>query len=88
MPQGTLASFLMQLVMPQPDAQATAIVTEAMLRPPRPDCVSVLLDIDVYRDTTVPNDEEEIWNYFERLRLLKNDLFESSITDRSRDLFK
>lgn len=50
--------------------------------------VSVILDIDLFLDTDVPQTEEEIWAVFERLHTRENEIFESCITDKTRELFK
>jgi uncharacterized protein (TIGR04255 family) len=48
---------------------------------------SVLLDIDVYLDRDLPQDDNELWLVAERLHSAKNALFEAAITDRARELF-
>lgn len=83
-----LAGYLMQLVLPQRDIDATAIITQTPMPSGRPDTTSVVLDIDLYRDTHVPNDEVSIWNIFEQLRDRKNLLFEESITDKAREVIR
>jgi uncharacterized protein (TIGR04255 family) len=50
--------------------------------------VSVVLDIDVFRAIDVPSSEDEIWSLMEHLRTIKNQLFEASITDKARELFR
>ncbi len=50
--------------------------------------VSFLLDIDVARINDVPQSETELWTMIANMRVLKNQLFESSITQRARDLFE
>jgi uncharacterized protein (TIGR04255 family) len=48
---------------------------------------SVLLDIDVYIDHDLPQDDDQIWSVAERLHNAKNAVFEGVITDRARELF-
>jgi len=86
LPQALSACF-MQLQIPQDDIKGMLILNEAIIPPPRPEVVSVLLDIDLFRDVDVPGDEEALWALFEELHVRKNDVFEASITDRTRELF-
>jgi len=80
--------YFMRIVVRLPDIQAKAILSEVLLWPPNNDGIqSIVLDIDVFRDTEVPTAEKDIWKFFEKLRLKKNVLFENSITDKSRALF-
>ncbi len=86
MAQG-LARYFMQLQVPLEDVQSLLILNEAMIEPALPGCVSVVLDLDISRDQTVPSEESEIWEFFEELRLKKNNTFEACITDKTRGLF-
>lgn len=86
-PSNSLSGFFMQVSMPQEDINASCMITETLERPRTPGTVSIILDIDLYRDQTVPQDYEEVWNYFEILHDRKNLIFESCITDQSRELF-
>lgn len=88
MPQG-LDGYFMQLRLPQPDLKATLLLNEALIPPPpTPQTVSVLLDIDLFREVDPLQDEMELWAYFEQLRLRKNDIFEACITDAMRELIR
>ena len=51
------------------------------------DFVSFLLDIDVYTTGPLPGREEDIWSLINTLQSRKNSLFESFITDDTRELF-
>ncbi|MFN5625028.1 MAG: TIGR04255 family protein, partial [Planctomyces sp.] len=50
-------------------------------------CTSVVLDIDLFQDHALPNDEAELWKCFEALHDRKNEIFEACITDAARELF-
>ena len=86
MAQG-LARYFMQLQVPLEDERALLILNEAMIEPAHAGCVSVVLDLDISRDQAVPSEEKEIWDFFEKLRLKKNEIFEACITDKTRELF-
>ncbi len=52
-----------------------------------PECVSVVLDIDAFQTDLNITDDREAWNKLERLRELKNEVFEACITNQTRRLF-
>ena len=81
-----ITNCFMQLELPQDDLGAVLQLTEAVIPPVKPDTLSVVLDIDLYREQDTPCDEKEIWEFFERLRTRKNEIFEACITDRTRKL--
>jgi uncharacterized protein (TIGR04255 family) len=81
-----LAGFFMQLQLPQVDLGAMVVITEAMVAPPRPDVVSVVLDIDVFKEGLNLESDEEIWSTVETFRLRKNLVFEGCITNTTREL--
>jgi uncharacterized protein (TIGR04255 family) len=83
-----LGGFFMQLMLPQPEFKSVAIVNQTIIPPPRPGVISIVLDIDIFREAEVPQDEPETWNIFERLHVLKNRVFEACITDKTRNLFQ
>lgn len=80
-----LQQFVMRLQLPQPDLGAIAQVHQATL--PSRGATSILLDIDVFKQDNIPEDEEEMWLYLEQLRLRKNKIFESCLTAKTRELF-
>jgi uncharacterized protein (TIGR04255 family) len=86
LPQG-LSGFFMQLQFPQPDFEGLLILTQTAVPPPHPDTSSVVLDLDVFKAVTESPSDAEVWDLLERLRNRKNEFFEGSITDRTRELF-
>ncbi|MFL5801682.1 MAG: TIGR04255 family protein, partial [Roseiflexaceae bacterium] len=56
----SLSGYFMQLQIPQPDLQAMLILNEALLESTIEDNITILLDIDIFRDTDIPNDEEGV----------------------------
>lgn len=51
---------------------------------------SILLDIDVikFMDPQLELEDDSLWSHFEDLRQIKNDIFYSSITEKTVELFK
>ena len=88
LPQG-LESFFMRLVIPDPQSQAVTIVTETM-EPigESSDRLPWILDIDVFRVAVFNPQDQAMWESFEHLRILKNDIFFKSITPKAKELFQ
>jgi uncharacterized protein (TIGR04255 family) len=82
-----LEQFFLRLVMPQDDLSAQLILTEALL-PPQGPSLGVILDIDLFRENlSLDVRGSEIWDMLGRFRARKNEYFEASITDTTRELF-
>lgn len=88
LPQG-LGSFFMRLVIPDPKAQAVAIVTETMepIDESR-NRLPLIFDIDVFRMAAFNIQDNAMWEAFEYLHDLKNDIFFKSITLKAKELFQ
>jgi len=56
--------------------------------PPKPGCLSVLLDFDLARDQAPPQDDAAIMALLASMRDEKNRIFEAAITDKARALFQ
>jgi uncharacterized protein (TIGR04255 family) len=86
-PKG-LSGYFMQIQVPQEDPGGMLVLNEAIVPSSSPDIVSVLLDIELSQMGNLRNNEVEIWNCLEKLRTQKNHVFESCITDRTRELIR
>jgi len=88
LPQG-LGSFFMRLVIPDPKAQAVAIVTETV-EPSEESSnrLPLIFDIDVFRMAAFNVQDNAMWEAFEYLHNLKNDIFFKSITLKAKELFQ
>jgi uncharacterized protein (TIGR04255 family) len=87
LPQG-LAGFFMQLQIPHDDLAAMLVLTQAIVPPPEAGIVSIVLDIDLFCPNNPAPTEEELWLLLERLHDRKNQIFESCITDATRELIR
>ena len=83
-----LQRYFMQLVLPMDELHATAIINQALVPPPVPDTTSIMFDIDLFRDTDIPQDEEGIWRAFDQLRDGKNQIFNASLTNVAKGLIE
>lgn len=83
----SVAHFYMQLVMPKPDIEATAVITQTMENVTEKNLQPLILDIDVFKEALY-TDEKKMWADFEKLRTFKNEIFFNSVTDKAKELFK
>lgn len=86
LPQNALQTFFMQLQIPQPDLDCMLIINEAIAPPANPEIFSIIFDLDLFRQQIWDSDDEDIWCFLEKLRDRKNEVFEASITDKTREL--
>jgi uncharacterized protein (TIGR04255 family) len=87
LPQG-LDSFFMRLVIPDGKTQAVAIVTETVEAiDESSNRLPLIFDIDVFRLAAFNIQDKTLWETFEQLHDLKNDIFFKSITPKAKELF-
>ncbi len=87
LPQG-LSGYFMQLQIPLPDARTACVINQTIIEPSKLNTVAVVLDIDVFRMSELPNGDGVLWEQMEQLRHEKNRVFEACITDDARKLFQ
>ena len=83
----TIHNFKTQFVAPIPEVEGKVTVNAATVQSPLIDHVSLLLDIDLFKDQNVPQKDNEVWELFSHLHRQKNKIFEAFITDKARELF-
>lgn len=83
----SVSAFLQRVVIYSPQLQANANVTQFWQPGNDADRVSVILDIDVYRETEFSPDGVEMWEYLSQLRALKNAVFFESLTEKAVELY-
>ena len=83
-----LSHFFTRLVIPFPDQGATAIVMQTPSGKPDPVNSTVILDIDAFAEASLASDDSKIDEIFGILRKVKNEIFFSSITERTKELFR
>jgi uncharacterized protein (TIGR04255 family) len=86
LPQG-IANFIMQLVIPNKEIEASAMITLAM-EEIKDDKLPLIFDIDVSKGAVYMDNKDEVWSAFNDLRVFKNEIFFDSITDKTKELFK
>ena len=84
-----LSDFFMRLVVPNPQATSTAIITETIDTQSLTDQIMpLILDIDVFQNLSETVINNDIWNLFEEMHEFKNVIFFNSITDKGKELFR
>ena len=87
-PQG-IGEFLSRIVISDPQGQASAIIIQALEGSSDQGKISILLDIDAFRQASLsPNEKEAVERIFGDLRSLKNTIFYASITERTADQYE
>jgi len=82
----SIGPFLMNLQLLQDDLKGVLVFNQALAAPKKPDTVSIVLDFDLSVSDPPVTNEQELWEFFERLRQRKNEYFEAFITDKTREL--
>lgn len=80
-----IKGFSMQAILSQDDINSTLIITQALLPSIKPKTISILLDFDLFNEEP-RSCEDNFWLFLEKLRIRKNEIFESSITNKTREL--
>jgi len=80
-------SFALQSTHGLEDRELGVTLQSATIDSPVPKAVSFVLDIDVFTTGEVPKRTDLIRDLLSTMRATKNDVFEASITQNSRDLF-
>ncbi len=83
-----VSSFLTRVGVHDTKRQLDANITQAMERSSKPNFIVIILDIDAYKLGEFETTTEGIWNILDELRTLKNEIFFSSISERTAELFE
>jgi uncharacterized protein (TIGR04255 family) len=79
--------FSMRLPFPQLDLQGVLVINQGNgIRQPGDAIIPIILDLDLFVEKPNVANEDELWALFERLRVRKNQYFEASITNKTREL--
>jgi uncharacterized protein (TIGR04255 family) len=80
-------NFIQRVEIPFASDEATAIITQTT-EPPVDGKGYAVLDIDVYSSCSLQGDSPELWSVLERLRIIANNIFFSSITKELLDWYR
>jgi len=73
--------FLQRVLVPFAKADALAIITQTMETTSN-GSIQAVLDIDVFSECSLDGTSVEIWSRLENFRVIKNDIFFSSLTEK------
>jgi uncharacterized protein (TIGR04255 family) len=82
--------FLVNLRLPQPDLgeRAFLIINESGAPATKPGVIPFILDLDLFVENPPITNDQQLWGFFDSLRMRKNQYFEASITDKTRELIR
>jgi len=83
-----LSNFLMRIEIPHTETNSHAVITQTMEAPTENNQLPLILDIDIFEGKSVTGDFDVIWDDFEQLHDLKNEIFFNSLTDKAKELFR
>ena len=83
-----LGHFFTRTLVPFADHDATAVVIQTPSEKQGPVSTAIILDIDVFAQTSLPSEDQRIWAILEQLREIKNEIFFKSITEKTKGLFR
>jgi uncharacterized protein (TIGR04255 family) len=84
----TQIAFAVQTELEMADVGANLRINSAAVPSPIADHASFLIDLDFYRMQDLPKTEKALGEYLEAIRDKKNEVFESLVTNKARELFK
>jgi len=82
-----ISEFSSHVVYPIPETELTARLVVASIISPLIAHNSILFDVDIYTDHVLPRKLDDLWQLLDLIRDHKNTIFETCITDNSRELF-
>lgn len=85
----TVGLFVSRIVVPEAETGADIAISQILEAiDPQLRSVSLLIDIDVYKEVDFAPDAEETWTLLAKMRELKNRAFFGSLTSRALELFQ
>jgi uncharacterized protein (TIGR04255 family) len=83
-----IAEFFLRIVIPHQEERNIRATITSRLEKKDGEVLAYVFDIDAYSSVDLDQNDEEVWNIFERLRDYKNLIFFSSTTEKAKDLFR
>jgi uncharacterized protein (TIGR04255 family) len=82
-----MSNYLMQIVKPTSNPLWSTTITSTNQPSPLINTVSLLLDIDLFRTEEIPFNDDDLRKILAEARILKNDIFQQCITQRTEEIF-
>ncbi len=84
-----IVDFFSRVVIPDPKKRGTTIIISTIdQKHISEESFVYILDIDVFREIELPVLSKAVWDLFDDLRVLKNEIFFESTTERAKELFR
>lgn len=83
-----ISQFFIRFEIPNYKIPATAVIIQTIENVTDKNRLPLIFDIDVIRENEYSIDSSEVWTDFENLHDFKNDIFFSSITEKTKELFR
>jgi len=83
-----IREFLTRVIVEDDKRNASAIIVQALEPRTDPETISLLLDVDAFRDVALGADDPALPAIFGELRQLKNEIFFASITDTTAEIYE
>jgi uncharacterized protein (TIGR04255 family) len=84
----TIREFLSRVYVDDAARSASAVIIQALEPRVDPATISLLLDIDAFREMSAEPDDPSLPAVFEQLRQLKNDIFFASVTENTVGIYE
>ena len=82
-------NFMTRIIVPDANSGSRIAISQVLEGPnPQSDTISVLIDIDVFKEVDIDVASEELWQLLARMRDIKNRAFFDSVTQRALELFR
>jgi uncharacterized protein (TIGR04255 family) len=82
-----IEAYIMQVIRPIGADDCRVTINSASTVSPLVGFASFLLDLDVYREVGLPRRDNALWELIDKFRHHKNNVFESCLTERTREIF-
>lgn len=83
-----ISQFFIRFEIPKSEIPAMAVIIQTIENVTDKNRLPVIFDIDVIRENEYPVNSPEVWIDFEKLHDFKNEIFFSSITEKTKELFR
>ena len=83
-----ISQFFVRFEIPKLEIPATGIIIQTIENVTDKNRLPFIFDIDVLRENEYAVDSPEVWADFEKLHDFKNEIFFSSITEKTKELFR
>lgn len=83
-----ISQFFIRFEIPNPEIPAMAVIIQTIENVTDKNRLPLIFDIGVLRENEYPVDSPEVWIDFEKLHDFKNEIFFSSITEKTKELFR